>query len=695
MAETHHSPTNSEIQPEQLTHFRERMDKAISHTQYEDRKRELSELDQDVSAYLVQYTKSFEMNLFIAELSWHMERPDEAIEELRHILSVAPKDYRGYALLGRYLLYAGLTDQALNFLDRAIELSPGQDDVRRLRERGLRRKKKAYARIDGQHIEGSTQHTRIAQVTTHLDSGNLKQALNALQDNNNIRQHLQAIFNSERSQKKRSSSTTSQSSWLKKYATPIRIVSIFVLATVAALFFQWRMSDTGRSFSFEKHDDMGLSLIERLLADEPASQFATDILRVHAYARHALYAPDVNDVTWFDEAGSEINLAETAASKVAFLRQLEQQQPPLIAQLNRANVNPHLQNLVQLSSGLTAYQQGAYHQALRSWGALHQSVFQPFFIQSLMLHAYISTAQPAQKEAWFEELIGQRTIDAIALSVLTRLAIASRQSKANALPEAIQNKLLKGDVSDYAIHHFGMLALIDATYANAFKNKIKDRADFLKQHAPHLFARTMIALLHLGAIDLYDQLDNGDVPDDMMVEVHAYRAALKAGDDFGRTTPIKNQRFNFIENQRSLHRPIHVESADTTYPIWMFEQSYQGTERQKHRRLLPMKVRLAVAFERLSSATKPSIKKALEAYPEKSDAIYALVLAKVALIEKNTNVAKEMLQRVIALKPVAPEFLLKTAPLLLQMEEKDLLATWLSAHEAAGHHFPTIRSQIQ
>lgn len=70
--------------------------------------------------------------------------PKKSIDYLKEAIQLAPKDARPYALLGRYLLSKGLRDQALNFLDRAIELDPSDGAVRRLRDRATLQKKKAY-----------------------------------------------------------------------------------------------------------------------------------------------------------------------------------------------------------------------------------------------------------------------------------------------------------------------------------------------------------------------------------------------------------------------------------------------------------------------------------------------------------------------------------------------------------------------
>ena len=70
--------------------------------------------------------------------------PKKSIEYLKEAIDLSPKDARPYALLGRYLLAKGLRDQALNFLDRAIQLDPDNADARRLRDRASLQKKKQY-----------------------------------------------------------------------------------------------------------------------------------------------------------------------------------------------------------------------------------------------------------------------------------------------------------------------------------------------------------------------------------------------------------------------------------------------------------------------------------------------------------------------------------------------------------------------
>lgn len=82
--------------------------------------------------------------LALAEVNWELENAKESIAFLKEAIQLAPKDARPYGLLGRYLLNKGLRDQAMNFLDRAIQLDPDDHASRRLRDRAARQANKSY-----------------------------------------------------------------------------------------------------------------------------------------------------------------------------------------------------------------------------------------------------------------------------------------------------------------------------------------------------------------------------------------------------------------------------------------------------------------------------------------------------------------------------------------------------------------------
>ncbi|MCP4500195.1 MAG: hypothetical protein GY822_09575 [Deltaproteobacteria bacterium] len=82
--------------------------------------------------------------LALAEVHWELENSKESIAFLKKAITLAPKDARPYALLGRYLLNKGLRDQALNFLDRAIVLDTTDVQSKKLRERAARQARKSY-----------------------------------------------------------------------------------------------------------------------------------------------------------------------------------------------------------------------------------------------------------------------------------------------------------------------------------------------------------------------------------------------------------------------------------------------------------------------------------------------------------------------------------------------------------------------
>jgi tetratricopeptide (TPR) repeat protein len=88
--------------------------------------------------------KPIEALLAFAEAHWELVHPKESIDFLKEAIQKAPKDARPFAQLGRYLLYKGLRDQAMNFLDRAIALDPNDPETKKLRERAALNKKKAY-----------------------------------------------------------------------------------------------------------------------------------------------------------------------------------------------------------------------------------------------------------------------------------------------------------------------------------------------------------------------------------------------------------------------------------------------------------------------------------------------------------------------------------------------------------------------
>lgn len=95
--------------------------------------------------------------LALAEAYWddpdpNSRDPKKSIDSLKDAIQLAPKDARPYALLGRYLLSKGLREQALNFLDRAIELDPADASSRRLRNRATLQAKKQYNVV----IQGTT-----------------------------------------------------------------------------------------------------------------------------------------------------------------------------------------------------------------------------------------------------------------------------------------------------------------------------------------------------------------------------------------------------------------------------------------------------------------------------------------------------------------------------------------------------------
>jgi tetratricopeptide (TPR) repeat protein len=127
--------------------------------------------------------------LLLAECCWELVRAQESIEYLKEAIQLAPKDARPYALLGRYLVYKGLRDQALNFLDRAIQLDPDDQATRKLRERAVLQKKKQYtvvvntadvAALAPQKKENQ-QLQRKAEATRLLDLGQIKEAAEELQ----------------------------------------------------------------------------------------------------------------------------------------------------------------------------------------------------------------------------------------------------------------------------------------------------------------------------------------------------------------------------------------------------------------------------------------------------------------------------------------------------------------------------------
>jgi|GEM_PF-1838155 len=82
--------------------------------------------------------------LALAEVHWELENSKESIAFLKEAIQLAPKDARPYGLLGRYLMNKGLRDQAMNFLDRAIALDPGDVQSKKLRERAARQARKSY-----------------------------------------------------------------------------------------------------------------------------------------------------------------------------------------------------------------------------------------------------------------------------------------------------------------------------------------------------------------------------------------------------------------------------------------------------------------------------------------------------------------------------------------------------------------------
>ncbi|MFZ9889730.1 MAG: tetratricopeptide repeat protein, partial [Myxococcota bacterium] len=112
-------------------------------------RREFAEARQTLEQGLAAHGPSVAALLGLAGAFWDdpdttARDPKRSIDSLKEAIQLAPKDARPYALLGRYLLSKGLRDQALNFLDRAIQLDPQDGTSRRLRERASLQKQKQY-----------------------------------------------------------------------------------------------------------------------------------------------------------------------------------------------------------------------------------------------------------------------------------------------------------------------------------------------------------------------------------------------------------------------------------------------------------------------------------------------------------------------------------------------------------------------
>lgn len=100
-----------------------------------------------INAGLQSGPRSVAALLALAQAEWELVHAKPAIDALKEAIQLNPRDARPYALLGRYLLFKGLKEQALNFLDRAVGLDPSDVDTRKLRERAARQQQRQYTQI--------------------------------------------------------------------------------------------------------------------------------------------------------------------------------------------------------------------------------------------------------------------------------------------------------------------------------------------------------------------------------------------------------------------------------------------------------------------------------------------------------------------------------------------------------------------
>ncbi len=176
--------------PPYVENIESRLSKALEITLREDRLPILQTILVDLHEQQNPQRLAHHDHLLLAEIYWELNRSEESIASLKEAITSAPKDARAFGLLGRYLLYKGLPAQALNFLDRAIELNPQDTGFRKLRMRAQRQKDKAYAILGQQRRvvihDDRTQNRamkREREVTQMLDLGKVNEALGAWSPN--------------------------------------------------------------------------------------------------------------------------------------------------------------------------------------------------------------------------------------------------------------------------------------------------------------------------------------------------------------------------------------------------------------------------------------------------------------------------------------------------------------------------------
>lgn len=272
--------------------------------------------------------------LLMAECTWELVRPQESIESLKEAIQLAPKDARPYALLGRYLVYKGLRDQALNFLDRAIQLDPDDQATRKLRERAVLQKKKQYTVVvntadvaslapqkkDNQQLQKKAEATRL------LNLGQIKEAAAELQEaghgaDNALDAALNALLGG--------SLTEADVSILLPEAPPTRAGGIvraiigFTFVIVVGLAFGL----VGKHFMPKGEASGGASVAALILSDRTSALLdaatkadeATEdpALTVHGAAAHALlYLEHAGEVSHRESAIAALEASSDDAKKL-------------------------------------------------------------------------------------------------------------------------------------------------------------------------------------------------------------------------------------------------------------------------------------------------------------------------------------------------------------------------------------------
>ena len=221
-----------------------------------------------------------------AEVHWELTEPKESINCLKEAIQLAPKDPRAYALLGRYLLYKGLRDQAMNFLDRAIQLDPSDSSTKKLRDRATLQQKKNYA-VVGKASESDSQKAQPAgreaqhkqEATRLMQLGKVSEATEELSKaqhgtNHAVDKALAALLYATESEADTHILAEDQEEKSKKGAALLFVLTLSLIS-VAAL-----VMGTFIQFKFPSQDASAGSEVLELIRKDQISTLQEALLRL-------------------------------------------------------------------------------------------------------------------------------------------------------------------------------------------------------------------------------------------------------------------------------------------------------------------------------------------------------------------------------------------------------------------------------